>query len=69
MEKQATDESMTVMRVYKATPNGARGAFAEQDISRITEWIKHMDVGDKVEIAVVTMTKDEFDNLSEYNGP
>ena len=56
------------MKVYKMGPSGLNKCI-EEDPKAIMFWLDEAEVGDKFEIEVLEMTREEYKSLPEYMGP
>ena len=61
------------MTVYRVTPDKDCAAHTEDNISSaisaVNEWLIESEPGTEVTIEVLEMSRDEYDNLPEYEGP
>lgn len=61
------------MLVYEVTPDKGCCAHTEDSISSAIlsahEWLKESDEGTELTIKVIEMSKEDYDNLPEYEGP
>jgi len=61
------------MKVYRVTPDKQCAAHTEDNlnsaISAAQQWLSEADTGTELTIEIFEMSREEYDNLPEYEGP
>lgn len=55
-------------RYAKATKEGVSYTVPEKEISTLFSDIGQLEIGDKLTVEIITMTKEEYDRLPEFTG-
>jgi len=57
------------MRVYKVIPGISCNPCCENTIESVISWIEEAEVGSIIQVRILDMSQEEYNDLPEYMGP